>query len=340
MTSLKNLLRIFSVTSIALTAQLCFTSKVDAQQLQPEDIWNNRGRLVLDNRYFGSSFGMHFTSTLEENNTLYSYYISYSVPGKISTGLAQSTDGINFVDQGSVTIPGTSFWDNKMASFPGISKLATNRWAMLYEGAGESPGDIGLAMSNDRKNFIKDTLPILRHTVRQKDDPQGIDLQWEKNNIGTPSLYTVNGVRYLFYHGYGKSWDGGPDDCQVGVAIGTDLRNMRRYSANPVLKTGARGAWDSGTIGKRDIIRGEDGWFYMVYEGSTDLPYDNARWSTGLARSKDLLRWDKYANNPILPRTTSGFGYDGPEWIRTPDGQLHIYYRHPNGPTSRATVVR
>lgn len=154
-------------------------------------------------------------------------------------------------------------------------------------------------------------------------------------------MYVVNGVRYLFYHGFGESWEGGsPDDCQVGVATGTDLRAMRRYQGNPILRTGPRGTWDSGTIGKRDIIRGPDGWYYMVYEGSTDQPYPTARWSSGLARSSKLLSWEKFPGNPILPTTDGSFGYDGPDWVRTYDGRLHIYFRHPNGATYRATLIK
>ena len=70
----------------------------------------------------------------------------------------------------------------------------------------------------------------------------------------------------------------------------------------------------------------------MAYEGSTDQPYDKARWSTGLARSKDLLVWEKY------PQTKAGFGYDGPEWLKTADGALHVYYRVKSC-TRRATLV-
>ncbi|MBD1999227.1 hypothetical protein H6G00_21860 [Leptolyngbya sp. FACHB-541] len=341
--------RFFAVLAVVLAVQWYFTGNASAQRYQPNNLWNGRARLSVDSRFFGESFGMHFISTWLEGNTLYTYYIGSNKrrdrdgyeDERRATGLALTTDGVNFVDQGTVINVGSDgTWDDIMASFPGVWKLTRNRWAVVYEGAGQSPGDIGLALSPDGRNFTKDANPILRHAIRQANDPQ-VDLQWERNNIGTPSLYVVNGTRYLFYHGFGRSWErGSPDDCQVGVAIGTDLRNMRRYEGNPILTTGPSGSWDSGTIGKRDIIRGSDGWYYMVYEGSTDQPYDKAQWSVGLARSRNLLNWEKFASNPILPQTPSSFGYDGPEWVRTPDGGLHIYFRHPNGQTSRATFVR
>lgn len=138
---------------------------------------------------------------------------------------------------------------------------------------------------------------------------------------------------------YGKSSAGAPDDCQVGVATGTDLRSMKRYAGNPIMRTGPSGSWDCGTIGKRSIRREADGYFYMVYEESTDQPYGAARWSSGVARSADLLRWEKFGGNPVLPQTSRGFGYDGPEFLQTPDGKLRVYFRNPFGPTSRATLV-
>ena len=162
-------------------------------------------------------------------------------------------------------------------------------------------------------------------------------MAWERNNVGTPSLWRERDTWYLFYHGFGAS-GAGPDDCQVGVATGRDLRALVRHAKNPVLRTGAAGTWDCGTVGKRSIVK-EGDYYYMAYEGSTDQPYETARWSTGLARNKDLLTCEKYPT-PILPRTVRGFGYDGPEWLRTPDGVLHLYFRTRKGATGRATLVR
>ena len=43
----------------------------------------------------------------------------------------------------------------------------------------------------------------------------------------------------------------------------------------------APGAWDSGTIGRRCIVK-EGPYYYIAYEGSTEQPYGDARWSSGL----------------------------------------------------------
>lgn len=218
------------------------------------------------------------------------------------------------------------FPDDRLASFPGVWRDA-DTWYLVYEAAGTDrrwPGDVALATSTDGRSFTRhDPNPLLGH----------LDGGWEDVNIGTPSLLRHEGTWYLFYHGF----DG--DDVQIGVATGPSLDRLTRHAQNPIVRTSG-GGWDSGTAGARSIIREGDTW-YMAYEGSSDPPYDRANWSTGLARSTNLITWEKYARNPVLPVTNSSFGYDGPELVRTSDGGLHIYYRDP-GPgnrTWRATLT-
>ena len=176
------------------------------------------------------------------------------------------------------------------------------------------------------------------HAKRLPRDAAKLSLTWEKQNIGTPSLYHADGQFYLFYHGFGKSANGGPDDCQVGLATGTDLTKLKRVGNGPIIRTSKKG-WDSGTVGKRSILK-QGEYYYMAFEGSTDQPYDKAKWSTGLARLKSLTGpWEKFAQNPVLPATEKGFGYDGPEFIAI-DERLYIYFREPKGDTARAVLTR
>jgi hypothetical protein len=240
------------------------------------------------------------------------------------------------------------FADERIASFPGVWRQE-DTWYLVYECAGlvpEWPGDVCLSTSSDGITWHKDPHnPILTH------QPDG----WERSNIGTPSLWFEEGVWYLFYHGFDGS------KVQVGLASGASLSALQRHPQNPLLRTTV-GAWDAGTVGKRSIIR-EGAWYYMAYEGSTEkrfnpnsasracqadrspdnphcIDFGGADWSTGLARSPDLINWVPYAQNPVLPTTMRSFGYDGAEFVRTPDGLLHLYYRAP-GPgnqTKRATL--
>ncbi len=222
-------------------------------------------------------------------------------------------------DKVAVSQGQSPWWDHRLASFPGIW-LDDGVFFLVYEGANGSPGDIGLATSTDGVSFVKHPdNPILVHGGG-----------WESVNIGTPSLWKEGDLWYLFYHGF----DG--NRVQIGVATGTDLLNMNKYWRNPIIPAGPAGSWEEGTAGWRSIVK-QDGVYYMAYEGSTAWPFSSASWSTGMARSNDLLNWRKYSANPVLPRTGSGFGYDGPEIVFL-DDTAWIYFRLGPNETHRAEL--
>lgn len=296
---------------------------------------------VEENRSFGDFGGdrnMHFLSTCWVGSELWAYYIEG--PNACGIGLAKSLDGINFSRVKQVIGPGNTVWDNKMRSFPGVWKDGSI-WYLVFETSGNSnPGDIWLATSTDGINWNIHPSAILSLLPGRRQRPY----TWERNNIGTPSLYKEGGTWYLFYHGYGVG-TGESDDCQIGVAYGTDLYHLKRYKYNPIIRTSNSG-YDAGTVGKRSVIKDGE-WYYMVYEVSTDAvpipgegPFNGSQWSSSVARAKGLFGpWEKLGK-PVLPVTGSGMGYDGPGWIRTPDGKIHIYFRTPGNITRRATLVK
>lgn len=296
------------------------------------EFWNGRGKWVKDADKIGSGFGFHFPSIHQTKSGLEAFYIHHYVAKngrlKMTVGLAYGADGVNWADDGQVLDVGADgMWDDRLASFPGVCRDG-DKWYLVYEGAGEtpfSPGDIGLASSEEGSNFVKCAgNPILKH------DPQS----WERANIGTPSLYKENGLWYLFYHGF----DG--TVCQIGVASGRSLTNLTKSSANPIVPvTPGTTAWDTGTIGRRSRIVQEGPWYYFAFEGSTPQPYDRAKWSSGLARSTNLLGgWTKFPGNPILPQTPGGMGNDGPELLRL-NGSWFLYVRERGNTTARFRLI-
>lgn len=294
----------FSINSVSFATNSNYTASISTMFNSNEAF----AKLDKSNPEIGASFDMHFISTVTISGTIWAYYIKTNSSGKMGIGLAKSTNGINFTDHGLVLDVGSpGSWDDNMASFPGIW-YEGGTFYLTYEGQGSgSAGDIGLATSTNGVNFTRQGR-ILTHQTSG----------WEAVNIGTPSIYKVGSSWYLFYHGY----DG--TDCRLGVATGSSLTSLSRNGANPILNTSGSG-WDSGTIGKRDIIY-ENGYYYMVYEGSTDQPYGSAKWSSGLARSTNLINWTKYSQNPILPQTQNYYGNDGPAFL-TVSGVPYIYYR-------------
>jgi hypothetical protein len=228
--------------------------------------------------------------------------------------------GVAFIDFELVAIAQGHFpfWDETMASFPSVFPDGGTTY-LVYEGFGPPhPGAIGLAASGDGLHFLRSPInPILENE----------STGWESVNIGTPSLYKSGSTWYLFYHGFdGKA-------CRIGVATGTDLTSLRK-NGPPIIDVGIPGQWDSGTAGRRSQIILEDGYYYMAFEGSTDPPYDFAVWSSGIARSRDLIHWEKFRANPVIPRfpgyvdatsgVQGGMGNDGSELLKY-NGETFLY---------------
>lgn len=262
----------------------------------------------------GQSFAMHFPDILFKDGTYYAYYICYAThSGKGGVGLATSTDGVKWVDQGCVIQPDADY-DRNGAYFAGVWLDTDGTYYLVYESKGDAASaygtreNIALATSQDGVNWQKEGL-ILRRTD---------SIPWLCVNVGTPDLFKVEDTWYLTFHGY----DG--NDCQIGVAYGKDLKKLT-IVPYPVIPTADGTLW-SGTTGRRDIIY-VDGYYYMVYEISTDQNpgFSSANWTHMFARSRDMISWEITAG-PLLTQKTTGFGYDGPCWMLR-DGRLYVYIR-------------
>ncbi|AVR97801.1 family 43 glycosylhydrolase [Pseudoduganella armeniaca] len=334
----KSLSRIGCIVALAFAA----ASPAWAQVPTVSDLVdNNRAFLKLDrtNTNLGASFNMHFIDTVTVNGVIKAYYIR-NINGHLGVGLAESTDGVTFVDKGPVLESGAAGSpDSIMASFPGVW-YENGTYYMVYEstGTGYIAPNIGLATSTDGKTFTKKGL-ILRFDTR----PDPIDPNkpgWESRGIGTPSIYKENGIWYVFYHGF----DG--TVCQIGMAKGTDLMALQKVSTNPVIRT-VPGTPEAGTAGRRKVIK-QNGAYYMVYEVSDAIgsngTYQHSRWSSAFARSSNLTTWTKFRQNPILPQTDNttavdSFGNDGPAFLNV-GGRDYVYYRiDAMSPVTRRALV-
>ena len=105
---------------------------------------------------------------------------------------------------------------------------------------------------------------------------------------GTPAVWFERGVWHLYYE---RRDDG------VWLATSRDLRTFTNVSDEPVLACGPE-PYDLHAVAFDQIVK-HRGRYYAYYHSSPAA--DRSSWQTCLATSTDLVHWDKYAGNPLLP---------------------------------------
>ena len=134
---------------------------------------------------------------------------------------------------------------------------------------------------------VKKDKPVIKNGLRRL-DIFSFDSLWAYH----PCVVEEKGKYYLFYTG--KSIKKGIAH-RIGLAVSSDLVRWEK-TKNPVLKEGREGEWDSDFVAHSFVFK-DSNKFYMLYDGSR-----RGNWleEIGLAESRDLVYWEKYAKNPIF----------------------------------------
>jgi len=129
---------------------------------------------------------------------------------------------------------------------------------------------------------------------------------------GTPTVVVAGGTWHLFYE---------REDKGVWLATSKDQRVFTNVSDEPVIPLGPD-AYDRHAIALNQVVRYK-GRYYGVYHANAD-PEWKGPWTTCLAVSDDLVRWQKYPGNPVV-RSDDSSG------ILVDDGErLRLYTMHPD----------
>jgi predicted GH43/DUF377 family glycosyl hydrolase len=130
--------------------------------------------------------------------------------------------------------------------------------------------------------------------------------------FGTPTVWHENGRWHLFYE---------RNDLGVWLATSADLKVWTNVQDEPVMTPGP-GEYDKDRIAFNQIIK-HKGRYYAYYHGNSKAT--PKLWTTNVATSTDLLHWEKYPANPLLPleaNKSSG--------ILVHDGERYrLYTMHP-----------
>lgn len=173
----------------------------------------------------------------------------------------------------------TVFWDSLQ-----------NKWGMVYteyQGDNSDPhtwhGRICAAHSYDLRNWINDGVILDRD----------YETEGAFDRYGLTGSYIVikDNKYYLFYCGspIGGWYESG--ELKIGIAIGTDLMNLERYSGNPVMAPDVT-KWYRYKLYKTQIVKHGDTYYNFFNAAYTPDGTDSWVERMGFATSKDLLHWE------------------------------------------------
>jgi len=227
-------------------------------------------------------------SVLNDGTGYKMYYAGYDGSHQ-RIGLATSGDGKSWTKHASNPVldlgaPGS--WDSHdvAASYVMLDGATYKMWYIGYDGL---HWRIGYATSSDGISWTRYSgNPVL--TI-------GSNGAWDDNMVLDPCV-----LKHA--EGY-KMWYAGQDGSiqRIGYATSSDGIEWTKHANNPVLALGANTGWDDSHVTIPCILH-ISGSYRMWYSG-----YSGQNWAIGHATSSDGISWTKFANNPVLSPTGSGW---------------------------------
>lgn len=232
---------------------------------------------------------------LVEDNTYHLWYTGYNDD--------KSPDRL----LGHATSPDGKTWTRDPANpiFKGVwtEDVFVTRDAGRYLMVAEGKNDVAHQLVSDDRVHWAEVGPL---DVRKVD---GTPIS--AGAYGTPSVYSESGLWYLFYE---------RGDQGVWLATSADRKIWKNVQDEPVLAMGPE-AYDRHAVAMNQVVK-RGAYYYTFYHANAHKPWKD--WSSCVARSKDLIHWEKYPGNPIV-----GDNCSSPILVTTPVGD-RLYTMHPD----------
>lgn len=179
---------------------------------------------------------------------------------------------------------------------------------MAYVGFDGTGYQTGLARSRNLVDWEKLGC-ILRRDPASPVTRYNVAMNWIVRQNQLRSAGEALRVRSRFlgaYHAYPNAgYEAGP--AVIGLCWSDDLMHWRTQP--PCLRPDDGAAWEQGGLYKPCLLE-HDSTYYLFYNAKTrNLPKEQGggwREQTGVATSRDLKQWRRYAGNPVLPNGASG----------------------------------
>lgn len=264
---------------------------VDWKPIPENPVFSGTGRDTWDRKIRERGYIL-----VDDGGTYHLWYTGYdrNNPTTMSLGHATSRDGIR--------------WDRdpKNPIFTGtwVEDMCVLRRGGEYSMFAEGRGDIAhLLTSPDGLHWTERGYLDVRKADRSP---------ISKGPYGTPTAWFEDGTYYLFYE---------RGDRGVWLATSKDRKIWTNVRDEPVIAMGPE-PYDRTAVALNQIVQ-RDGFYYGFYHANAERPWKN--WTTCVARSRDLVHWEKYPGNPIIRNNCSSAIL-----VRTPQGQDRLYTMHPD----------
>jgi hypothetical protein len=147
--------------------------------------------------------------------------------------------------------------------------------------------------------------------------PVGRFHEWDGGMVESPVVWydSLQKTYGMVYTGYGSTdstkrgykFVTGP---RVGLAWSNDLLHWQKDQRNPIFSgSGIEGSSDAaGASGP--FLWAEGGTYYLFYFGVTGKGYEKGTKTLNVARSTDLVSWQRYEGNPVITPAGTGWRRD------------------------------
>lgn len=192
------------------------------------------------------------------------------------SALAESEDGMAWLDRGVFLSPDPNTWEGSYIAANGSGLIVGGRLWYWYQAGPKGHPSIGLAERDASGNWRKESRPVL------EPGPYG---SWDEDGVADPYVLPLGDWLYLYYLGQDRAR---PTRQRIGLARSRDGRRWEKLRTNPVLQAGEVGSFDEAAVGEPAVWTSA-GRYYMLYTGSA---FSGDR-SLGLAVSPDGVLWNK-----------------------------------------------
>jgi predicted GH43/DUF377 family glycosyl hydrolase len=217
-------------------------------------------------------------SVVRRDGRFYNFYSGYD-GATWHTGLAESTDGLQWEKLGPVLSPSAGSWEGDYIAANGAALDVDGEFLYWYQ-AGRTPR-IGLARSRYGRTWSKCPEPVLDL------GPRG---SWDERGVADPYVIRVEGRFYMYYLGQDRA-----RRQRLGVAVSDDGVEWSKLRGNPILELGAPRAFDEIGLGEPAVWIAHDR-YWMLYTARDRKEHRRL----GLAVSNDGVSWERISDSAVL----------------------------------------